>query len=55
MSRSCSIEIVTGKGLHSQGQAVLYPKMLEYLSNSGFKAKGKLESGKIAVTILAGH
>jgi len=46
---------VTGKGLHSQGQAVLYPKMLEYLSNSGHKAKGKLESGKIIVTLIARH
>lgn len=43
------LEIVTGKGLHSKGQAVLFPKIRAYLETLGYKVKA--DRGRLIVNV----
>ena len=48
-----SMEIVTGKGLHSQGEAVLHPRIKEFLLAQGYSVKSAKDEGKLDVIIRA--
>lgn len=45
------MEVITGKGLHSQGEAVLHPRIKEFLVSQNYLAKSSNDNGKIDVTI----
>lgn len=49
--RKFCLEIITGKGLHSQGDAILHPKIKEFLMNQGHQVKPSKDQGKLEVTI----
>jgi DNA-nicking Smr family endonuclease len=44
--------VVTGKGLHSQGDPVLHPNIKNFLESNGHKIKTAKDQGKIDVIIL---
>ena len=44
-----NLEIVTGKGLHSKGKAVLFPKIKAYLESQGYKVKA--DRGRLMVNV----
>ena len=52
-AKKFNIEIITGKGLHSQGEAVLHPRIKEFLISQGYQAKSSSDNGKIDVIIKA--
>lgn len=45
------VEIITGKGLHSQGEAVLHPRIKEFLLDQGHQLKPSKDEGRLDVTI----
>lgn len=46
-----STEIITGKGLHSQGEAVLHPRIKQFLLDQGYQVKPSKDEGKLDVII----
>lgn len=48
-----SLEIITGKGLHSQGEAVLHPRIKQFLEEQGYQAKSSQDQGRLDVIIKA--
>ena len=46
-----NVEIITGKGLHSQGEAILHPRIKEFLIDQGYAVKPSKDDGKLDVTI----
>lgn len=44
--------MVTGKGLHSQGDPVLHPNIKLFLESNGHKIRASKDQGKIDVTVL---
>lgn len=44
-------EIITGKGLHSDGEAVLHPRIKAFLLDQGYQVKPSKDEGKLDVTI----
>lgn len=51
-SKRYDLEIVTGKGLHSDGDPVLHPRIKEFLQKEGYKPKSSKDEGKIEVAII---
>ncbi len=49
--RKFNVEIITGKGLHSQGEAVLHPRIKQFLVEQGYLVKPSKDEGKLDVTI----
>lgn len=49
--RKFNVEIITGKGLHSQGEAVLHPRIKQFLTEQGYLVKPSKDEGKLDVTI----
>lgn len=49
---SCTdVDIVTGRGSHSSGDAVLFPKINEYLKSQGYQVKASNDRGRLTCTI----
>jgi hypothetical protein len=46
-----SIEIITGRGSHSKGDAVLFPKISQYLKSQGHGVVGSRCGGKVTCTV----
>ena len=44
-------DIVTGRGSHSKGDAVLFPKINSYLKNQGYQVRASNDKGKLTCTI----
>ena len=51
--RKFNVEVITGKGLHSQGEAVLHPRIKQFLAEQGYLVKSSKDEGKLDVTIKA--
>ena len=46
-----TIEIVTGRGSHSKGDAVLFPKISQYLKNQGYGVQASSCRGRLTCTV----
>lgn len=48
-----NVEVITGKGLHSQGEAVLHPRIKQFLLEQGYQVKSSKDEGKLDVVVKA--
>jgi len=53
INRVCKVEIVTGRGKHSKGGAVLFPKIKSYLESCGYRVKEGKDKGKLIALLSA--
>ena len=46
-----SLEVITGKGQHSQGSPVLHPKLKSFLEQEGYEVKSVKSNAVLSITI----